>query len=350
VLGKPASYLSISSKAALPRPQTLPIQPYRPTRGTIAALVAVGMVVMALVLFGRLPGHHRWAADISNAAHGPAFALLTLVVFALLRSLPQQRLSTLSEYTLAVLLAILLGAIVELVQHFTGRDAALFDIWTDALGALAAAGTLLVFDPRVRQTPALVSPRRVGFIVAIAACVLMVAPLTLTIAAYVKRHLDFPILADPRWPLATSLLHAGVSATIDRAELPQELQSDRRQSIGVRAHLTDRTGWAVVLAEPVSDWRGYTRLNLDLANPADEPLVLRLRVFDRRHGRNSGTGFGGSIKLAPRSRAIQSFALTKLTADAGATQLDTSRVASVVIARAHANRAREFYLVGIWLD
>ena len=305
---------------------------------------------MAVVLFGRLPGQYRWAADLSNAAHGPAFALVTLVVFALLRRSSQQRFSILSEYTIAILITILLGALIELLQHFTGRDAALIDLWTDTLGALAAAGILLVFDSRVREPPTLIAPRRIGYLVAVAACILMLAPLTVTATAYLKRHVDFPTLVDFRWPLATSFLHAGVSATIERAELPRELKSDQRASIGVRAHLTERTGWVVVLSEPAPDWRGYMRLNLDVANPTDEPLALRLRVFDQLRGRNSGTGFRGSIELAPHSRAIQSVALTTLISEAVGAQFDTSRVESIVIARAHANRAREFYLMRIWLD
>ena len=125
----------------------------------------------------------------------------------------------------------------------------------------------------------------------------MLAPLAVTAAAYVKRHRDFPTLVDFRLPLATSFLRAGVSATVERSELPRELQSDERDSIGVRAHLTEKTGWVLVLSEPVADWRGYTHLKLDIANPTDEPLALRLRVFDQLRGRSRHTGYRGSIEI-----------------------------------------------------
>jgi hypothetical protein len=172
----------------------------------------------------------------------------------------------------------------------------------------------------------------------------------MTATAYLKRHLGFPTLVDSRWPLATSFLHAGVSATMERAQLPRALRSDERASMGVRAHLTEKTGWVLVLSEPVADWRGYTHLNLDLANPTDEPLALRLRVFDQTHGRSRDTGYRGSIEIAPHSRAIHTVALTALAAGTGPAQVDTSRIHSVVIARARANRAREFYLMHIGLD
>jgi len=283
--------------------------------------------------------------DLSNAAHGPAFALVTLVVFALLRHPSAPKLSIFGEYSAAILISILLGALVELLQHFTGRDAALIDLWTDTLGTLAVAGGLLAFDRRVEATR-----RRIGCLVAVTACTLMLAPLVVTATAYVKRHLDFPTLVDFRLPLATSFLHPGVSVTVERSELPRGLQIDERDSIGVRAHLTDKTGWVLVLSEPVADWRGHTHLNLDVANPTDEPLALRLRVFDQPHGRSRHTGYRGSIQIAPHSRAIQSVALAALSSGTGEARIDTSRVQSVVIARAGTNRAREFYLMRIWLD
>ncbi len=301
--------------------------------------------MLGVVLFGRLPGEGRWVIDLSNAAHGPAFALVTLAVFALLRHPSAPKLSIFGEYSVAILISILLGVLIELLQHFVGRDAALFDLWTDTLGTLAVAGGLLAFDRRVHA-----SHRRSGYLIAVAACSLMLAPLAITAAAYVKRNLDFPTLVDSRWPLATSFLHAGLSATIERSTLPTELQSDKRDSIGVRAQLTEKTGWVLVLSEPVPDWRGYTRLNLEIANPTDAPLALRLRVFDQLHGRSRHTGYRGPFEIAPHSRAIQSVALTALSRGTGEAKVDISRVQSVVISHPGANRARELYLLRIWLD
>jgi hypothetical protein len=315
------------------------------SRGTTAALVTGGLAVLLVVLFGRLPGEGRWVSDLSNAGHGPAFALVTLVVFALLRESPARKITIFGEYSAAILISILLGALVELLQHFTGRDAQLIDLWTDTLGTLAVAGGLLAFDRRVPGTR-----QRIGSLVAVATCILMLAPLVVTATAYLKRHFGFPTLVDFSLPLATTFLHAGTSVTMERSELPRELRSDKRPSTGVRAHLTEKAGWILVLPEPVADWRGYTHLNLDLANPTDELLVLRLRVFDQTHGRSRHTGYRGSIAIAPHSRAMHNVALAALASGTGEAQVDTSRIGSVVIARARTNRAHEFYLMRIWLD
>jgi hypothetical protein len=301
------------------------------------------------VLFGRIPGEGRWANDLNNAAHGPAFALVTLCVFALLPRSPGRRITIFGEYSAAILISILLGALVELLQHFTGRDATLADLLTDTLGTLAAAGGLLAFDARLQGSHEQAAPRRIGLLVAVAASLLMLSPLVATAAAYLKRHFAFPTLVDFSLPLATSFIRVDASASVERVQLPRELRYDGRGSIGLRTHLTEKSGWVLVLTEPVRDWRRYTRLNLDVANPTDEPLALRLRVFDR-HGRGHRAGYRGPIKVPPHSRVIQSVALRSLNSKTDDAQTDTSNVHSIVIARASANRAREFYLIRIWLD
>jgi hypothetical protein len=301
--------------------------------------------MLATVLFGQLPGDGRWVSDVSNAAHGPAFAVVTLVIFVLLRHWPARRMSLVGEYSAAILVSVLLGALVEVLQHFTGRDASLADLGTDFLGTVAAAGGLLAFDQPARRTP-----RLIAIFLTLAACALMIAPLAVTATTYLHRDRSFPTLLDLKSPIADTFLRFGESATAERVELPREFQSAARNDIGVRVQLSEKSGWVAVLSEPVPDWRGYTRLNVDVANPTDERLALRLRVFDRRNDRNRHTGLRGSIELAPRSRAVRSYALDTMNSGETETPTDMSRIHSVVIAKAGSNRAREFYLVRIWLD
>jgi hypothetical protein len=236
--------------------------------------------MLATVLFGQLPGDGRWVSDVSNAAHGPAFAVVTLVIFVLLRHWPARRMSLVGEYSAAILVSVLLGALVEVLQHFTGRDASLADLGTDFLGTVAAAGGLLAFDQPARRTP-----RLIAIFLTLAACALMIAPLAVTATTYLHRDRSFPTLLDLKSPIADTFLRFGESATAERVELPREFQSAARNDIGVRVQLSEKSGWVAVLSEPVPDWRGYTRLNVDVANPTDERLALRLRVFDRRNDR-----------------------------------------------------------------
>jgi hypothetical protein len=183
-----------------------------------------------------------------------------------------------------------------------------------------------------------------------AASVLMLAPLAVTAAAYLQRYSGFPTLVNFSSPVSTYFLGIYSAVTADRSALPGELRADTGESTALHARVTDSGGWALALWEPIADWRGYEHLNLEVANPTAQPLVLRLRVRDRTQRKNRRSGYQGSIEVAPNSRVVRSVALTKLTSGEGTARVDISQVNSVVIARDSANRAREFYVMRIWLD
>ena len=314
-------------------------------------MVALGLAVLGVVLFGRLPGQGRWVIDLSNAAHGPAFALVTLVVFALLRHPSAPKLSILGEYSAAILISILLGAVVELLQYFTGRDAELGDLWRDALGAVAAAGTLLAFDPRVRASPAQYPLRRMGLLVTVAAGMLMLAPLAATAAAYLQRYRSFPTLIDFGSPVSTYFLGVYSAVTVEREALPIDMPGGRQGTIGLHARLDLKNGWwGISLQEPSSDWRGYDWLALDLANPTDVPLLLKVRVRDQNQVHDSHSGYITDIVIAPRSRRTWIIPLEHLATAEGIRHVDTAIVSSIVLSRKYANRATDFYLMRIWLE
>ena len=133
--------------------------------------------------------------------------------------------------------------------------------------------------------------------------------------------------------------------------MPPELRAEAGDPVGLHVRLVDNDGWwSVLLRDPVEDWRGYDRLNLDVANPTAVPLVLQLQIRDRRHRQDHRSGYHGSVKLAPHSRGVLSVALSELTTGEGATRVDISEVAFVMIARSRANQAREFYVMRIWLE
>jgi VanZ family protein len=73
---------------------------------------------------------------------------VTLILITLLRRVPGRHATVLGGYSFAIAAALLLGALVEVLQFVTGRDAS-FDVFLrDALGALAATGFFAVLDPR----------------------------------------------------------------------------------------------------------------------------------------------------------------------------------------------------------
>jgi hypothetical protein len=306
--------------------------------------------VLAVVLFGQIPGHGRWTAELGNSAHGPAFAIVTLILIALLRRVPGRNASILRDYSLAIAVALLLGALIELMQLAIGRDASFSDLGRDMLGALAATGFFTLVDPRVRALSSRRPTRLIGVLVGVASTLILLAPLSITGAAYLQRHRSFPTLVDFSSPLSAYFLGAYSAVTVERAALPNTLDGGRQGSIGLHARLADNKGWGLALWEPYPDWRGYQRLAVELANPTDLPLLLQVRVRDRNQGNDRQSGYLGTIEIAPRSRATHVIALREFTAAVGRAYVNPAIVRSIVLTRNPSNRAREFYLMRIWLE
>ena len=235
-------------------PPRLQLQHYSVTR-----LLGAAIAVLALVLFGQIPGHGRWAAELGNSTHGPAFAFVTLILLALLRRAPGRNTSILRDYSLAIAGALLLGALIELVQLAIGRDGSFSDLGRDTLGALAATGFFALVDPRVRALPSRRPARLIGLLVGVASTLILVAPLGITGAAYLQRHRSFPTLVDFSSPLNTYFLGVYSAVTVEREALPNTLIRGREGSIGLHARLAGNKGWGIALWEPYPDWRGYQR-------------------------------------------------------------------------------------------
>jgi len=246
--------------------------------------------------------------------------------------------------------AVLLGVLVEVLQHFVGRDAELGDVGRDALGAVTAAGGLLVFDLRVRASPARHALRGMAFLVAVGACVLMLVPMGVTAAAYLQRYVSFPTLVDFGSNLSTYFLGVPSAVAAKREALPIDMPGGEQGVIGLHARLgANKRGWLAVW-EPYSNWRDYDRLALDLANPTDVPLLLQVRVRDHNQGHDRQAGCLGTLAIAPQSRRTVVISLRELASATGRACVDTKRVYSIFLIEDLSNSAQDFYVMRIWLE
>jgi hypothetical protein len=317
---------------------------------SIAALLSIGITVLGLVVFGKLPDDGRWAVDVANSAHGPAFALVTLIVIVLLRLTRGHQASPLLDYWFAIAVALLLGTLVELLQLVTGGDTSLDDILRDALGAVAAVGFFALVDSRVRAQPLHRPVRCAGLLVGSVCTAILIAPLAITTAAYLQRHHRFPTLVDFSSPLSTYFLAVYSTVTVAREELPNGMTGGAQRVIGLHTRIAGKNWWGIALREPYPDWRGYEQLALDLANPTDVPLLLRVQIRDRHQRRERQSGYRRSIEIAPHSRRTWTIPLAHLASGEGTARVNTAIVSSIVLSRHPANQATEFYVLRIWLD
>lgn len=309
---------------------------------------AIGL--LALVTVGRIPRHGLWVSEVLNAAHAPAFAMITLLMIKMQRRIANPSTGILRDYSVALAAAIVLGAAVELIQLSTGRDASIGDLARDALGAVAALGVFSIFDRHLQARPRHRPIRIAGALLALAATTVIIVPLAWTGLAYLQRQRAFPTLVDFDSPLSEYFVRAYSAITVERNPLPGTLTSEGPDVIGLHAMMTDHHGWGIALWEPYPDWRGYEHIALDLANPADTPLLLQVHIRDQSQSHDRQSGYVGRIEVRPRSRQVHRIALKDLTDASRPSRVDISRVHSIVLRQDAENRALEFYLARIWIE
>jgi hypothetical protein len=202
----------------------------------------------------------------------------------------------------------------------------------------------------VRALPSRRAIQVTGLLLAIASTVIVIAPLAITATAYLQRHRAFPTLVDFSSPLGTYFLGAYSAVTVEQEALPDAMTGTVDDVVGLHARLAGNKQWALALWEPYPDWRGYDRLALDLANPADVPLRLQVSVRDRSQSDYRQAGYLGTIEIAPRSRKTHVIALREMTAAEGRAYVNTAMVDSIVLSGNPASRAQDFYVMRIWLE
>lgn len=316
------------------------------------ALAGGGLALVMLVLLGQLPFKARWASALTDFAHVPTFAVLTLVILALLRQTLSRRGGNFArDCALAVALALVVGVLIEVVQGAIGRDASTADVMRDALGALLAIGFLAFFRAGNHAATWPRPVRIAGLLTAVLCSVAALAPLGVAAAAYLERNRNFPVLADFASPLGAYFLNYSDEIEVEPEKLPRKLTGAAAPVHCVHVRIANgRKWWGLFLTEPLPDWRGYDRLALDIANPTDAPLVLSLRIRDRSQLRASKAGYSTRLTIAPRSREVTTVPLDGFTTRGGTRLVDARNVGLVLLSRNKRNRADEFYVMRAWLE
>nr|PZN17760.1 MAG: hypothetical protein DIU80_23935 [Chloroflexota bacterium] len=230
--------------------------------GTAAA---IALLLLPLPIEGAA---QRWPAlteAVQNFAHPVLFAWLAHHAFVALRRRQPQ--PSRAPFVQVLLIALVCGAATEMVQSFTGRTVSLTDLINDVLGA---GFVLLIHALAEQPTPA---GRRRLAVLAVVSGTVLAAPLSITSAAYVMRSVQAPVL----WKDGTFL-------------------SWRFSSW--------QTGWytGLVVDEPVADWTAWRFLEVDLENPAADPLPIVVRVHDRLHNQWLRDRYNGRFIVSPETR------------------------------------------------
>ncbi|MGH8249522.1 MAG: hypothetical protein ACREVI_02295 [Steroidobacteraceae bacterium] len=276
---------------------------------------------------------------LNDFAHAPVFGAFTVVIFELLRR--RTTWPAWADTLSALVLAVVAGGIVELIQPLLGRTGEFPDLATDAFGA--AAGLAIA---------ALLSPRRhwIHAIVLLVAASAVLKPVVGMSLAYGERHRQFPALLEMSSRFDRFFLSSD-GIRIATVLLPEKWRREG-DPLSLELRMRGRELPSLTHAEPAQDWRGYTRLMVDLTNPDARPLALTLRVHDRAHDNETSDRFNHRFVLAGETRTVLAIPLDRVRQAPTSRELDLSRIAGVMLfgRKEQTFRGRVFYLTRVWLE
>jgi VanZ family protein len=305
--------------------------------------VAAIPFLLSLVVFAEFHEPTRFAHTLQKLAHPVTFGAIALLFLTLLR---HQRPRPFGTYVGAFALTVFCGAGTEVAQAFVARDPSLLDVLRDALGACTALTGFATLvpgdDARGRGTW-----RVVGALFAFLGFATMVAPISISLAAYAHRDLGFPTLLKACSPLDRYFLSNGgadvnVVPSKDRTTSP--CGSVLRVQFG-----TAPTYAGISLDEPYPDWRTARTLVLDLRNPGEFDLSLELRVHDRTHTYQFRDRFNREFTLPARERLEIAIPIAEIEHAPAGRLMDLSQIAGVMVFRDRATAAGSFEVERILL-
>jgi VanZ family protein len=290
-----------------------------------ALRVAAILFLLSLVVFATFHEPTRFVHTLQKLAHPVTFGAVALLFLTLRRQTPRR----FGSYVVAFALTVLCGAGTEVAQAFVNRDPALLDVLRDALGAstaLAGFATLVPgADARGRG-----GWRVMGALFAFVGLAVMVAPISISLAAYARRDLSFPTLLEACSPLDRYFLGDG-GADVNVVPSTGPTTSPCGSALRVEFRTSPYAG--IMLDEPYPDWRTARTLVLNLRNPGELDLSLAMRVHDRAHNYKFQDRFNREFILHARERLEIAIPISEIEHAPADRLMDLSRIAGVALFR-----------------
>jgi hypothetical protein len=100
------------------------VDPASPVRQRALVILAAVVALLSLLLFANIPGKGLWHQVLVNAAHGPIFAVIAVLLMLLQ---PPEVRSSRRAYLTAFVAAFGLGVMIEVLRYLAGRPGSLID-------------------------------------------------------------------------------------------------------------------------------------------------------------------------------------------------------------------------------
>jgi VanZ family protein len=304
--------------------------------------IAAILFFLSLVVFAKFHEPTRFAHALQKLAHPVTFGVIALLFLTLLRPHAPRRFGF---YVVAFALTVLCGAGTEVAQAFVNRDPSLFDVLRDALGASTALAGFAALVPGA-DARGRGGWRVMGALFACVGFAVMVAPISICLAAYAHRDLRFPTLLEACSPLDRYFLSdGGAGATV----VPSTGPTTSSCGSALRVQSGSAPYARITLDEPYPDWRMAHTLVLELRNPGELDLSLVVRVHDRTHNFTFRDRFNREFTLRAHERLELAIPLTEIEHAPAGRLMDLSRIAGIIVFRYRGPMAGIFEVQSILL-
>lgn len=250
----------------------------------LPALLTAFFIILVLMAFGHLtdiPVESRLTAELSNVGHVFIMGLFALVCLALAGNLLKHSLPKRSyHYLAAFVLTVVVGILWEAAQIVFPRNADIYDLLRDAIGAVTFLAFYTRFDPSLSE-----ARKRWGFktrtIMLVGPPLIVIVTMLPAVAwasAFYYRNHQVPLLAtfDSSWE---TLFWTTANATLEMTPAPDDWsQSDGTMVGRLICQPTPRSGFAINHVYP--DWSNYDFLQLQLYFDHSAPGLFYVQVED----------------------------------------------------------------------
>ena len=313
----------------------------------IASLVVIALLA-AMVVFTSLPKSTEFMLVLHKTGHPLVFGLTALLVLRLFTKFSgnASRPGWIA-YLIAFAITVLLGAMTEIAQLFTHRNARVADVVSDAIGAIAClAGHAAI---RGRRQPMIARSTQIAlWSIAIAAALMAMAPLIWCMAAYMVRDTNFPVILDNSSRLASYFV-SKEAENVSVVPMPaQWLQRTDEHAFRVAIDHGPYPGLHVT--EPYPRWNTYRTLAIDIIQPGSTKLAIVVRVHDRKHDNEYNDRFNREIAITAKTRTIIRVPLNDIQRGPKRRMLDMDAIADLNIFAMGPVPNGEFLVSRIWLE
>lgn len=312
---------------------------FSPATARILVVVFGLLLLLAAPLF--FVGGPDWVSsqllkNLWNFGHVVFYALL-LIVLQWFIPLAHWR-----HWLGVTLLALLLGGLVEVVQHFVGRHASWSDIFNNLVGVWL--GLFWGQHPTAANVVRVRFGRWLSFLLITPALWLVVDAAW----AEVSLRRAFPLLNS--FESRAEVRQLGVNPERVDAQFTTGIVSQGEHSLQMDLATGGYAG--IRLRVCYGDWSGYDYLAFDLFNPDEEILKLVLRLSDVVHDRGSHSyhdRFNQSLMLQPGWNHLR-FAITDIAQSPKQRTMQLDAVCNLGIFASGLTRVRRVYLDNIRLE